>query len=1149
MRDQRTPWHARFIAVVLCLAGLLACSTSREGSGDNLVNAQGSHPAGFITSHIGVALASIDQCKACHGQDLAGGISKASCFTAACHHDPIPGWALPGVHGLRAKLVPDGTGAGFASCQICHGATFATPLKATNGTLNSCASCHGVAAPHPAKPWRATASNHATTHPANAAVCAKCHFPGAPANPAGHPGTAAPAGTPPGCFNNTLCHGPGVAPHALGAVWTDATSGAFHGFQAKKDLASCQTCHGTPGTTSFAGGSASTKCTACHTQGKAHANVWHAAPVTTFPGYVASHRDAGNRDVACAICHDGTKGRTAPDPAAPSCFSATANSVACHVNGPGQPNHAVPFLTTTHTGVVQAGFDANCGLCHAVSGVSPIATAPLCNVCHQAGSPLTQGNCTSCHAKPPVGTAFPDIAGSHAKHNALATVTGACAACHQAADSGTQTHYDHANGRPGRNALRVGPGVVATDPAYNAKAGAVTFNATTQTCGNVSCHGGQTTPGWLNGTLATTTEAGCRACHALGTAQGTPESNSPYSGLHALHLNSSQNLQCVECHNMANGTTGALNHFKSLHTAPMEGPAGQTVAFSTTTPAAVYDVATQGCGAGGAFSCHGRAHSAASTWKGGGSHAVPYTGTAHTGVNNQTSFTGSCGGCHAVSGPSPVSSAPLCTTCHQAGSPLLLANCASCHGKPPVGTVFPDVAGTHGKHNALTGFTAQCSTCHSNADAGSQTHYDHANARPGKDALRVAPGETAFLAAVSGKSGAASFDGAAMTCSNIRCHGGLTAPSWRTGSIAVNTEAGCRACHSLGTASGLPESNSAYSGLHAFHLGGTVNAQCVDCHNLANGSPGALNHFTALGTTQMEGPASGTISLAGGTYTPATQACTVTCHSQVHSNFSWAGGANHGVPYQAAAHTAVNQAGFDANCKTCHALTGSVSPMSTAPTCATCHTAGSPLAVANCASCHSKPPVGSAFPDIAGKHAKHNALPELAGSCADCHSGADTGSTTHYSHANNRPGLNGSRLPPGEVAFPGTTYNAKTGPAAFNSSAQTCSNVSCHGGQSVAWTATINVNTQCTACHTASGTAQYNSPSSGQHSRGDHVSAGCVACHNVSTLAAAHFVGLKTTTIDSTAAKASVGGGSTRVTSYNGTSRNCTTSCHGSETW
>ncbi len=1109
----------------------------------------GVHPAGWISSHPSGALAGVNACKTCHGAQLLGGPwGEPSCSTTACHHDTLPGYALAGNHGVRAKAAQGATGGGLVSCQLCHGTNFATGLTAKDGSTKACTTCHGVAAPHPAKPWHNVAgSNHATTDTSNAPVCVQCHFPGSPSNPPGHPAVPAPAGTAPGCFNNTMCHGTEAAPHVLGAVWKDATSNAFHGFQAKQDLAYCQNCHGTPGTTSFDGGSSTTKCSTCHTQAKAHANVWYKAPVATFPGYVPSHRNAGNRDVACAICHDGTKGRTAPDPIAPSCFSATANSVACHVNGPGQPNHPVPYLNTTHTAVTQVGFDSNCGVCHSVSGTSPATSAPLCSACHQAGSPLTLANCTSCHAKPPTGSAFPNVAGRHATHNALANVTGACSACHQGSDSGSLTHYDHANGRAGHSSLRAAPGEVATDPVYNAKTGTAAFNAGASTCSNVSCHGSQTTPSWLTGTLASNNEAGCRACHTLGTAQGTPQNNSAYSGLHALHLNSTQNLQCVECHNMANGTTGAQNHFKFLNTAQMEGPPGQTVAFNTTTPAATYNIATQSCGTGGAFSCHGHAHGATYTWTGGGGHVIPYTGTAHTSVNTQVAFTNTCGNCHAVTGTSPSASAPLCITCHQAGSPLTLGNCTSCHSRPPIASTFPDIAGSHSKHNALTGVTGLCSSCHNNSDAGTQVHYDHANARPGMDTLRVSPGETAFLTVLNGKTGTATFDPAALTCSNVSCHGGLTTPNWRIGTLAVNTEAGCRACHSLGTAQGVPQNNSAYSGQHAFHLGAVVNAQCVECHSMTNGSTGATNHFTSLTTPQMEGPASGTVSLpAGGTYTVANQTCNGTCHGQTHVNFPWAGGANHVMPFSTTAHTSVNQAGFDATCSACHAATGGVSPMTTAPTCVTCHTAGSPLTVTNCASCHGKPPTGAAFPNIAGKHAKHNALAGFTGACVDCHNGVDTGSTIHYNHGNNRPGLNGARVAPGEVAFPGTTYNAKTGTAAFNSTTQTCSNVSCHGGQTVAWSATITVNTQCTTCHTNSGTTQYNSPASGDHSTHAGKNVGCVQCHNVTKLATSHFVGLKTTAMDSVAARASLGG-TTQLTSYNTTARTCLTTCHGAD--
>ncbi len=65
------------------------------------------------------------------------------------------------------------------------------------------------------------------------------------------------------------------------------------------------------------------------------------------------------------------------------------------------------------------------------------------------------------------------------------------------------------------------------------------------------------------------------------------------------------------------------------------------------------------------------------------------------------------------------------------------------------------------------------------------------------------------------------------------------------------------------------------------------------------------------------------------------------------------------------------------------------------------------------------------------------------------------------------------------IAFTG--YNAKTGTAAYATADQTCSNVSCHGGKKTpAWgTGSINVATECTACHASSG--QYNSYTSGEH--------------------------------------------------------------------
>jgi predicted CxxxxCH...CXXCH cytochrome family protein len=132
------------------------------------------------------------------------------------------------------------------------------------------------------------------------------------------------------------------------------------------------------------------------------------------------------------------------------------------------------------------------------------------------------------------------------------------------------------------------------------------------------------------------------------------------------------------------------------------------------------------------------------------------------------------------------------------------------------------------------------------------------------------------------------------------------------------------------------------------------------------------------------------------------------------------------------------------------------------------------------------------------------------------------------------------------------TYNAETGASSFSATALTCSNVSCHGGQAnLNWqTGTLDVNNQCTSCHT-SGTAQYNSYNSGEHQK--HVSGEgieCTVCHNTTTLAVSHFTTLSTTAMEGPAS-ATIGGGSTLIPAgnYNPANGSCTPSCHGNETW
>lgn len=183
----------------------------------------------------------------------------------------------------------------------------------------------------------------------------------------------------------------------------------------------------------------------------------------------------------------------------------------------------------------------------------------------------------------------------------------------------------------------------------------------------------------------------------------------------------------------------------------------------------------------------------------------------------------------------------------------------------------------------------------------------------------------------------------------------------------------------------------------------------------------------------------------------------------------------------------------------------------------------------DCNACHGQPP---SDPAVAGAHTVHDALPTIGGDCGVCHDGA--------------PHMSGAV----ELFFP-ATYDAKSGMATDNLDG-TCSNISCHGGQSTPdwWNGAIDVNSDngCRSCH-AQGTAEYNSYNSGKHYK--HVVSkgyGCTDCHNTGKLATGHFASLDTPAMEGQAAS-TIGGGSTRVSSYDSGSGNCTTSCHGSKRW
>ncbi|HJV91374.1 MAG TPA: hypothetical protein VJ623_13780 [Holophagaceae bacterium] len=170
-------------------------------------NELGEHPkATWLNTHWQEYAKAPDSCLTCHGSAKdpakAGGTSQVSCFSCHPNGPGHPeGWAAGNQHGRLGAQAAAGDWSGMASCGRCHGSDFTGGLAKV-----SCMTCH-TKAPHPDKPWfgaNASVVTHYMSDESNAAQCAQCHTNGA--NSTRVPTTPAPAGTTPGCFNNTLCH-------------------------------------------------------------------------------------------------------------------------------------------------------------------------------------------------------------------------------------------------------------------------------------------------------------------------------------------------------------------------------------------------------------------------------------------------------------------------------------------------------------------------------------------------------------------------------------------------------------------------------------------------------------------------------------------------------------------------------------------------------------------------------------------------------------------------------------------------------------------------------------------------------------------------------------------------------------------------------
>jgi predicted CxxxxCH...CXXCH cytochrome family protein len=472
-----------FFIIVLAAAGIAGCSVAREvphdEGGGSCTTCHGD------AARSGAPLTQAAPQDAVHlGHVQENGVACSSCHvvpSTAGHANGQVEVAFGGLAraGGAQPLYSNGTCSGV----YCHGATLragtATTLSWAAATLD-CGSCHGVPPPAP--------------HTA-ATDCSACH-----------PGTVNPDGSlvANGLHQNGVIDGPtGGAAHAAG--WGDP---AQHGPAAKRDLASCQGCHGVsfdgggggaPSCNACHGGPAwISNCTFCHGTKLAtyvDADLPKAAPPRGTNGETAATAPAvgahqkhlaggaiGNA-IACAECHavptdlshlDGsatvTFGAAAKRGGAAASWGGTTCATYCH----GATLAGGTNKTPSWTG---GAAEAACGTCHGAPPPAPHTASTSCGSCHTGYTATTVNatthlngavdvaaqSCSSCHGAPP-------STGQHQRSNHR---TRSCGDCHPGYTTSSTAATTHMNGT-----VQVGNRITS-------------FNTTSRTCTN-SCHGSET---------------------------------------------------------------------------------------------------------------------------------------------------------------------------------------------------------------------------------------------------------------------------------------------------------------------------------------------------------------------------------------------------------------------------------------------------------------------------------------------------------------------------------------------------------------------------------------------------------------------------------------------------------------------------------
>ena len=807
-----TTW-IRTVSLAAAFSALVACSKSNDKA-PSIDPVSGKHPAGWAATgggtHPAAFTAGPNSCYECHGSDLKGGISAVSCFSASrsgmtCHANGPSGhpagWDAATAHGAHAKAKSNGQD-GFVRCQVCHGSDFSGGI--VNKTCLNTAGCHGagIGSPHAKKPWLSNigASTHADTDTSNAPACAVCHTAGA--NSARVPSIPAAAGTAPGCFNNTLCHG--VEGHATG--WRLP---ANHGTTAKavvggdKGFVACIVCHGA----NYAGGISQQSClntAGCHGTGVN-------APHPGTPWSTHSETDTSNAS-QCAVCHtNGNNSTRTPQPGDPVGISGCFNNTLCH----GQVGHQVGWaVPTVHGAAAKSAPSGNTGFsscqpCHGTSYNNGAATTCMNNAaCHGSGVYAP-------HSRKPWLT--------HTTTNA--SNVGSCAICHTGGANSTLGNVNAAQGTAGcfNNTLchfhQVPYAPSATVPVSLHGSEAKKNLAVCQ-----KCHGMPGTTVFAGATLADGTKTrACSSCHTAAKAHPTDwQGSGTYSHRTALNIN----VACIICHDVTQGRAAPLPASPSCFSTTFTNGLGQT------------------------RTCHANGPGVAP-------HAVPYNNHNATARAN----TNYCLGCHQVGDNRP-GIPPGCMNCHLTSPIATTTGCTSCHANPPTGGVYPNVAAAHSSHSTLNVANA-CAECHSGLGLGTVDHLNRSRARTA--AVQANPAVFGTLAKTGGLSPtytAVTLTCAATYChgnSLDRPTSAILSPSWASPFLTGVAANDCIKCHGYPPATTIhtgktpttcigchPHVNSSGTGFSDVtkHINGTVEA--TGSHVFPN--PGSLHKAAANGT-------------------------------------------------------------------------------------------------------------------------------------------------------------------------------------------------------------------------------------------------------------------------------------------------------------